>query len=454
MNRFTLLALGIVFSLHAQETAPAPQSSSTASGQAQRKQVRVVEVELPKKELERIAWTKVSQAARTSPIDYQRALEEYLLKFPDTTRRPEIERSLAQSAIEQHDRERILRYGQAVLKREPNNLRITEFVTRALLDGEDEENSKKALGYARRIETSLRLLELQMPESGPQQADVKARLSEGISRALVFESRAQGNLGNLDSAVKLAIASFKVNPTSEAAREAGRWLVRAGRDEEALHRFADAFAMDDTEKVPRLKAHDRQQLKELYLKTHDSETGLGDLILAAYDRTHSLLEQRRRDLLAINPNLDAKKILDFVLSGLDGESLALESLHGKVVVLDFWATWCKPCRVQQPLYEKVRDKFADHDDVVFLNINTDRDRDIVKPFLDRAGWDKNVYFEDGLKQFLQVNNIPTTILIGKDGKLAGRMIGFSPDHFVDMLAERIERALFLSSAKSTPSSMR
>jgi thiol-disulfide isomerase/thioredoxin len=119
----------------------------------------------------------------------------------------------------------------------------------------------------------------------------------------------------------------------------------------------------------------------------------------------------------------------------------LSSLEGKVVVMDFWATWCGPCRVQRPLYEQVKKKFAGRDDLVFLAISADEERDLVKPFLEAAKWNSKVYFEDGLAQTLRVSSIPTTIVFDKRGNLAGRMNGFDPDQFVATLTDRIEDAL-------------
>ncbi len=143
----------------------------------------------------------------------------------------------------------------------------------------------------------------------------------------------------------------------------------------------------------------------------------------------------------MDPNADAKQPIQFTLSSVDGEKLPLASLKGKVIVLDFWATWCGPCRIQHPLYEEVKKKFKDRDDVVFLAIDTDEDRSIVKPFLEQSQWHQKVYFEDGLSVLLQVSSIPTTIIINKQGEVSSRMNGFLPDRFVEMLSDRIRDAL-------------
>ena len=76
----------------------------------------------------------------------------------------------------------------------------------------------------------------------------------------------------------------------------------------------------------------------------------------------------------------------------------MATLKGKIVVFDFWATWCVPCRAQHPLYEQVKKRFAGNPDVVFLSIDTDEDRALVQPFLDEVKWKDAVYFEDGLSR--------------------------------------------------------
>jgi thiol-disulfide isomerase/thioredoxin len=179
----------------------------------------------------------------------------------------------------------------------------------------------------------------------------------------------------------------------------------------------------------------------MYRKLKGNDGGLGDLVLQAYDRTSAQLNQRRAALRSLDPNAQLKDPLQFTLSSLLGDQLKLASLTGKVVVMDFWATWCGPCRVQHPLYERVKEKFRERDDVVFLAVDTDEDRSLVAPFLESNHWSQKVYFEDGLSSALKVSSIPTTLIFDKRGQIASRMNGFIPERFVENVTERIQEAL-------------
>jgi thiol-disulfide isomerase/thioredoxin len=182
-------------------------------------------------------------------------------------------------------------------------------------------------------------------------------------------------------------------------------------------------------------------LGELYRQAHGSETGLGDLVLAAYDRNLALAKARELGVRQSDPNAALTDPMAFTLSGVDGAKLSMADLKGKVLVLDFWATWCAPCREQHPLYEQVKQRFRDNPDVVFLSIDADADRQPVKPFLQEAGWQGPVYFEDGLARVLAVESLPTTILIDRRGQVFSRMNGYVKQLFVDALTDRIRGAL-------------
>ncbi|MCW5979237.1 MAG: TlpA family protein disulfide reductase [Bryobacteraceae bacterium] len=397
--------------------------------------------QLSPEDAERDHFNRAMAEAGTSPIDYARALEQHLEKYPETPRRPVIERSIVQAAMEARDHARLIRFGERVLTREPDNFTVLERVTRALLRNDAQPESEKALVYARQYEATLRKLEESGPPPVSNRGELMRQLEMRMGKALLYQARAAGNLGKREEAVELARRSYQTSPTAESAREAGRWLSRLGRDEEAIRAYAEAFAIADPDRTDAMQAADRARMNELYLKHHDSEAGLGDLILEAWDRAAGLLEAKRAAIRKADPNYDLSTPSEFVLSALEGESLKLSSLRGKVVVADFWATWCQPCRAQQPLYEEAMAKYEGRDDVVFLNINSDQERDAVNPFLETYGWSKKVYFEDGLQRALNVSSIPTTIIFDKRGEVASRIVGFIPDRFVDMLTERIDRIL-------------
>ena len=162
------------------------------------------------------------------------------------------------------------------------------------------------------------------------------------------------------------------------------------------------------------------------------------LCLASANRTGGANNTVRVELSATSTRTAAPA---FQLQDAAGQTVSLADYGGKVVLLNFWATWCGPCRVQHPLYEEVKDRFKDRDDIVFVNINTDEDPSLVKPFLERSGWNNNVYFEDGLSQLLRVSSIPTTVVINKQGKIHVRLNGFVPEKFVDQLTGIIREAL-------------
>jgi thiol-disulfide isomerase/thioredoxin len=180
---------------------------------------------------------------------------------------------------------------------------------------------------------------------------------------------------------------------------------------------------------------------ELYVKANGSEKGLGDLILHAYDKTAALMSARLADLKSKDPNAGASKILDFTLPPVNGgEPLKLASLAGKTVVLDFWATWCEPCRIQHPMIEKLRERMKNDAGVVFISVDTDDDHSLVPRFLKDQKWSGPAYYEAGLVQMLRITSIPTVLVIDPNGRTSSRMAGFIPERFEDMLEHRIIEA--------------
>jgi len=382
--------------------------------------------------------------AGASPVDFIRALENHLQKYPNTARRAEIERGLVRGAVDAQDYRRVALYGEHVLARDPNDIDVLEQVAHAELKSGAPDDAHKALAHAQLLETLLIASDKEARQtagSGPAATHKVIQADLRLAGAVVFEARAQGTLGDPAKAADLARHSFEISPSAEAAREAGFWYQKLGNSSEAVRWYADAFTIGDPRATESDRNSDREQLGEIYQKWKGSETGLGELVLAAWDRNREVVEQRRLMLKQFDPNMQLADPMDFTLTGVDGAKLKMSSLRGKVIVLDFWATWCGPCRIQHPLYDKVKQKYNGRDDVVFLAIDTDEDRSLVPTFLSTNKWTYSSYYEDGLSVLLKVSSIPTTLIYDGRGELVSRMTGFDPDRFVAMLSDRIDEAL-------------
>jgi len=382
--------------------------------------------------------------AGNSPLEMILAIEDHLKEYPNSPERAELERALVKTAMDLNDDQRLVKYGESVLSRDPNNVQVLEHVTTALLHQGDKAHAELALEHAHHLADLIQATyqnDKFEPGGGAAQLKRKDDYDRGRARALLLQARAQGLLGHNPEAIQLAQSSYSIFPSVESARELARWLSAAGKDAEAVQAFAQAFTIAGLRSADVEGSSDRTRMSELYRKLHGSEAGLGDLILKTYDSTSAQLAARRAELHQIDPNAQLSSTIQFTLSGLNGDKLQLSSLLGKVIVLDFWATWCVPCREQHPLYEKVKSKFKDSGDVVFLAVDTDEDHSLVKPFLTQMKWAQNVYFEDGLQPLLQVSSIPTTVILDKKGQIFTRMIGYLPDRFVDMLTDRVNEAL-------------
>jgi cytochrome c biogenesis protein CcmG, thiol:disulfide interchange protein DsbE len=122
--------------------------------------------------------------------------------------------------------------------------------------------------------------------------------------------------------------------------------------------------------------------------------------------------------------LPAKPAPDFTLPDLDGKQVSLQHYRGQVVFLNFWATWCIPCREEMPAMEQLHQAFQPHG-LAILAVNLKESPDKVKAFFDQHRLSFTALLDESGSVFrdYQVMGLPTTYLIGREGTLLARGVG-------------------------------
>ena len=119
----------------------------------------------------------------------------------------------------------------------------------------------------------------------------------------------------------------------------------------------------------------------------------------------------------------------FALRDLEGKVVRLADYKGKVVLVDFWATWCGPCRRELPHLKALQDRFGRQGFVV-LGISVDHQgQDRVRTFVKRNGvtWPTLLADATVLADYGDVRAIPTKFVIDRDGRVADRMLGYAAE---------------------------
>jgi peroxiredoxin len=122
-------------------------------------------------------------------------------------------------------------------------------------------------------------------------------------------------------------------------------------------------------------------------------------------------------------NLEGRPAPDFTLPNLAGNTVALKQLRGQIVVLDFWATWCGPCRIDMPRIEALHQELKDKGLRVF-GVNGE-DTNVARSYVERNGYTFPTLSDSGMQvaQLYEVNALPTAVVIDKEGKIAAYLQG-------------------------------
>lgn len=277
----------------------------------------------------------------------------------------------------------------------------------------------------------------------PETGYIPAYVTDSARRVAV--NQAKGNLLSL-----MAILYSRLQQQQQAEKAVAQALSITADDETLLH--AAHFYTGNNE--PEKSYHAYHQillhtpgdtvalngLKQSYISWKGSDAGLDqqlDALQLAWKKSMKGVMEKQRI------SKPAPVLADFV--DMDGKPVPVSMLKGKIVIIDFWATWCIPCMKEMPFVQKVYEKYKDNPDVLFMIVNSGARNTLA----DAQGWSGRkrytfpVYYnkDAGIGDKLGFNIIPATFLIDKKGALAFKTIGFEGPGIAPKLDLQIEMLL-------------
>ena len=134
---------------------------------------------------------------------------------------------------------------------------------------------------------------------------------------------------------------------------------------------------------------------------------------------------------AVNKGLNAS------FKDIHGKTVSLANLKGKVVVMNFWATWCPPCIKELPSLQKLSTELANEKDIVFMAIEVDQDIEKAAQFMAKNKYTLPLFTLDSqLPEELASNSIPVTVILAKNGDIVGKQVGM-----MDFGSEKLKQGL-------------
>ncbi|GAA4318472.1 hypothetical protein GCM10023115_44370 [Pontixanthobacter gangjinensis] len=230
--------------------------------------------------------------------------------------------------------------------------------------------------------------------------------------------------GDLEKAIEIQKQAISEKSSADANTRYVQFLTEAGHDKKAI-KEAEDFIKDN-----RASAEMEDYLKTAYTRENPNQDFDGFLVSL---KEEALANQR----MELKKDMINEEAPSFKLKDLQGNEITLADLKGKTVILDFWATWCGPCKMSFPGMQKAVEKYKDQENVEFFFVNTwengeNRKEDVSK-FIKENNYSFHVLMDEpvteGSREFLvvsdfEISGIPTKIIIGPDGRINFKSVGY------------------------------
>jgi thiol-disulfide isomerase/thioredoxin len=376
------------------------------------------------------------EAAGNDRAALVRNLEGFLQKYPQAPERPQIYRALVEACLQLRDSARATTYAERLVSLTPEDMSITLLAIQLLEKNSDADGLERAVNYSSRVIEYVRSssTDEKSPRVSPEEWNTEKKRDE--SSLLLLRGRLESKLKDTTAARTDFEASYALVPNASAAEKLGELAELEKNYNSAIQQYARAFSLADLNAKTDLRRELRQKLGNAWRLAHGSDAGLGDFLLATFDELGPSTAQKQRR------NASAKEPFDYMLrTAPAGAEYPLSVQKGKVLVVNFWATWCGPCRALEPLYEKAAAEFAENPNVIFLSADCDDDESLVAPYLEEVKPRTKVVFADGLDDLFRVEAFPTVIVLDRTGHVSYRTDGFGDNRFVTELSAAVRHAL-------------
>ena len=365
-----------------------------------------------------------------------RNLKAYLEKYPEARERPQIYRALVEACMQFQDQVCATDYAERIVALTPDDTSMTLLAVQLLEQNGDPGALRRAVTYVTRLYESVKSAPLSEKSPRVSAEEWAAEKNRDEAALLAVRGRLETRLNDRQVARQDFTESYRLDPNAAAALKLGELDELEKNYDEAATEYARALALSDTAAKSSSRREIRQKLGNAWRLAHGSEAGLGDFLLKTVDEVTARSAPPR-----VTRNDGVKDPLEFVLrKAPDGAAYPVAAQKGKVLVINFWATWCGPCHALEPIFEKTAARFAATPGLLFLSANCDEDESLVAPYLANRHSRTTEVFADRLDALFGVDSFPTILILDVAGKVVFRANGFDPDTIEKELARAIERA--------------